>query len=104
MLHSFLDRQQHPGMADAHMCGAKDQEEWRKHRREAKAQALADLRKGQNLAKAVDSGIRKFDTMSATEQLQVADYDDDTLNKRYNETKVEKLPPFRGKKISVTIS
>ena len=104
MLQSILDRQQHPGMADAHRCGAKDQNEWRRHRREEKSKAWVDLREGQNLAKERDSGKRKFDTMSATEQQLLEDYDWDRLKKRYKETKIEKMPPFRGKKLPLLIS
>ena len=104
MLQSILERQQHPGMADAHRCGAKDEKEWRTHRREGKSKAWVDLRQGQNLAKERDSGKRKFDAMSATEQQLVEDYDCDRLNKRYKETKIEKMPPFRGKKLPLLIS
>ena len=104
LLQSILDRQQHPGMADAHKCGAKDQNEWRRHRQEKKSQAWADLREGQDLAKERDSGKRKFYTMSATEQQLVEDYDSDRLNKRYKQTKVKKLPPFHGKKLPFLIS
>ena len=104
MLQSILDRQKHPGMADAHKCGAKNEKEWRTHRREEKSKARVDLRQGQNLAKERDSGKRKFDAMSATEQQLVEDYDCDRLNKRYKETKIEKMPPFRGKKLPLLIS
>ena len=48
LLQSILLRQQHPGMEDAHKWSAKDQEEWRKDRREDKSKAFADLRQGQN--------------------------------------------------------
>ena len=104
MLQSILDRQQHPGMADAHMCGAKDEKEWRTHRREEKSNAWVDLRQGQNLAKERDSGKRKFDTMSATEQQLVEDYDCDRLKKRYKQTQLERLPAFHGKKLPFLIS
>ena len=48
LLQSILLRLQHPGMEDAHKWSAKDQEEWRKDRREDKSKAFADLRQGQN--------------------------------------------------------
>ena len=104
LLQSILHRQQHPGMEDAHKCSAKDQGEWRRDRQEDKSKALADLREGQGLAKKRDSGKRKFDTMSATEQQLVEDYDSNRLSKRYKQTKVERLPPFRGKKLPLLIS
>ena len=104
LLQSILDRQQDPAMADAHKCSAKDQKDWRRHRQEDKSRAWADLREGRNLAKERDSGKRKFYTMSATEQQLVEDYDSDRLNKRYKQTKVEKLPPFHGKKLPFLIS
>jgi len=103
LLQSILQRQQDPGMEHAHMCSAKDQKEWRRNRQEEKARAAADLREGQALAKERDSGKRKFYTMSATEQQLVEDYDADRLNKRYKQTKIEKLPPFKGKKLPFLI-
>ena len=106
MLQSILDRQKHPGMATAHMCSAKNVwcKKWRTNRREEKSKAWVDLRQGQNLAKERDSGKRKFDAMSATEQQLVEDHDCDRLKKRYKETKIEKMPPFRGKKLPMLIS
>ena len=104
LLQSILDRQQDPRMEFAHKCSAKDQQEWRRHRHEEKNRARADLREGEDLAKERDSGKRKFYTMSATEQQLVEDYDCDRLNKRYKETKIEKMPPFRGKKLPLLIS
>ena len=106
MLQSILDRQKHPGMATAHMCSAKNEwcKIWRTNRREEKSKAWVDLRQGQNLAKERDSGKRKFDAMSATEQQLVEDYDCDRLNKRYKETKIRKMPPFRGKTLPLLIS
>ena len=91
-------------MEDARKCGAKDQGEWRRQRQEDKSKALADLRKGQYLANKRDSGKRKFDTMSATEQQLLEDYDSNRLSKRYKQTKIVKLPPFRGKKLPLLIS
>ena len=104
LLQSILHRQQHPGMEDAHKCSAKDQGEWRRDRQEDKSKALADLRKGQYLANKRDSSKRKFDTMSATEQQLLEDYDSNRLSKRYKNTKIVKLPPFRGKKLPLLIS
>ena len=91
-------------MADAHMCAAKDKKEWPTQRRRDKSKAWVHLRQGQRLAKERDSGKRKFDEMSATEQQLVEDYDSDRLKKRYKETKIEKLPPFRGKILPLLIS
>ena len=104
LLQSILDRQQDPRMEFAHKCSDKDQKEWRRHRHAEKSRALADLREGENLAKERDSGKRKFYTMSATEQQLVEDYDSDRLNKRYKQTKINKMPPFRGKKLPLLIS
>ena len=104
LVQSILHRQQHPGMEDAHKWSAKDQGEWRRHRQEDKSKALADLRKGQYLANKRDSSKRKFDTMSATEQQLLEDYDSNRLSKRYKNTKIVKLPPFRGKKLPLLIS
>ena len=104
LLQSILDRQQDPRMEFAHKCSAKDQQEWRRHRHEEKNRARADLREAEELAKERDSGKRKFDTMSATEQQLLEDYDWDRLKKRYKETKIEKMPPFRGKKLPLLIS
>ena len=106
MLQSIVDRQKHPGMATAHMCSAKNEwcKIWRTNRREEKSKAWVDLRQGQNLAKERDSGKRKFDAMSATEQQLVEDHDCDRLKKRYKETKIEKMPLFRGKKLPLLIS
>ena len=104
LLQSILHRQQHPGMEDAHKCSAKDKGQWRRDRQEDKSKELADLREGQDLAKKRDSGKRKFDTMSATEQQLVEDYDSNRLSKRYKQTKIVKLPPFRGKKLPLLIS
>ena len=57
LLHSILHRQKHPGMADAHKCSSKDEKAWRRRRQDEKAQAKADWREGQYLAKERDSGI-----------------------------------------------
>ena len=105
LLQSILDRQQHPGMADARKCGAKDEKEWRKRRQEEKGTAKANWREGKYLANERDIGPGTyFFHMSKAEQQKVEDQDAGRLQKRYKATTIEKLPPFRGKMLPSGIS
>ena len=68
LLHSLLDHESHPDMANARKLASLDQRLWQQERREKKAQAREAIVQGERLVAERDSKKRTFQEMSATEQ------------------------------------
>ena len=68
----------------------------RERRREAWATARQHLRRAKQLAGKRDSGKRKWDDMSQTEQEMLEDFDTGKLKKAADEHQVKRLKPFRS--------
>ena len=96
LLHSILERENHPDMADARKLGTLDQHAWRQQRQEIKRQAKQRMAQGKSLAKVRDDKKRSYFDMSATEQQILEDYDTRKSRKVHDEACVQRLPPFRG--------
>ena len=75
LLQSILDHQNHPSIAIARRLSALDEKMWRKHRRQRKIEAKQLMVQGSHLVEERDSGKRKFEDMSATEQRVLEDYE-----------------------------
>ena len=97
LLHSILDHQSHPDMANARKLAALDQTDWRIHRRERKKEAQQRMVQGSRLVKERDSSKRNFEDMSAAEQQVLEDFDTGRSAQRHAKECEKKLPCFRGK-------
>ena len=97
LLQSILERQNHPDMANARKLAALDQKMWQMHRRQRKWEAKQRVVQGRHLVKARDSGKRKFEDMSATEQQVLEDCYTGKCAKRHAQECGKNLPSFRGK-------
>ena len=62
-----------------------------------KLQAKQEMVQGSSLVKERDSGKRKFNDMSVTEQQVLEDYETDKSAKRFKKECGKRLPLFRGK-------
>ena len=97
LLQSILEHQNHSDMANARKLAALDQNMWRMQRRERKLEAEQQMFQGSRLQEERDSGKRKFEDMSATEQQVLEDFETDKIRKRHAQACAKKLPCFRGK-------
>ena len=68
LLHSLVDHESHPDMANARKLASLDQRLWQQERRENKTQARAAMVQGHRIVAERDSKKRTFQEMSATEQ------------------------------------
>ena len=84
-------------MADARKLAALDQQLWQRQRLKSKSEAQQQMVLAKRLVKQRDSGKRKFEDMSATEQQRLEDLETNKIQKRYEEASGKKLPYFRGK-------
>ena len=94
----LLEGQRQPGMDTQRKLSDLGQKEWRAERRSKKEETRRQLRQGARLAKLRDSGKRKFDNMSATEQQVLEDYDCNRLKRRYEQHRIQKPQHFDTKK------
>jgi len=97
LLQSILERQQHPDMTTARMLSDLDQKQWQRRRRERKLEAKQRMDQGALLVKQRDSGKRKFEDLSATEQQVLEDFETQKSKKQYAQECVKKLPHFQSK-------
>ena len=97
LLQSLLQRQKHPDMEHARRLSALDERKWQLQRRTQKYKAKQRLDEGIRLIKQRDSGKRKFEDMSATEQRIVEDCYTGKAHKEHAKVSGEKLPQFKGK-------
>ena len=102
LLQSILERQQHPDMIEAHKLSALDQKPWQKQRRQRRYEARQRLNQGTFLARARDSGKRKFEHMSATEQQVIQDYETHKIKRQHDEAEAKRMPRFHGKKLKLS--
>ncbi len=99
LLQSILERQQHPDMIEAHKLSALDQKPWQKQRRQRRYEARQRLNQGTCLTRARDSGKRKFEHMSATEQQVLHDFETHKFRRQHEEAGAKRMPWFQGKKL-----
>jgi len=97
LLHSILDHQNHPDMANARKLAALDQTDWRIHRRERKKEAQQRMVQGSCLVKERAASKRKFEDMSDTEQQVLLDFDTGRSAQLHAKESEKNLPCFRGK-------
>ena len=91
LLHSLLERQQHPDVIVArsnavilaNRLSDLDQHEWPKQRRQCKMKAKQRMDHGAFLVEERDPGKRKFDDMSATEQQTLEDFETKKSRRMY---------------------
>ena len=96
LLQSIRERKDEPHMTIARRVSDLDQRQWRQQRRFLKNDAKQEMKHGEFLAKQRDSGKRKFEDMSATEQQILEDFETDKSKRRYEKIRVRKLPYFHG--------
>ena len=96
MLHSITEHEHHPDMDSARQLASLDQGAWRQQRQATTRQAQQRLFQGRRLATARDSKKRTYETMSATEQQILEDYDTLRSRKQLDEICAKRLPPFSG--------
>ena len=99
MLRSICNRNDHPDMAIQRRLSDLDQEQWRQQRRFLKNDAKQEMKHGEFLAKQRDSGKRKFEDMSATEQQTLEEFETNKSKRRHEAMRVRKLPYFHGEMI-----
>ena len=97
LLQSLIKRQNHPDVIMARKLSDLTLGEWQRVRRQCKMEAKQRLYNGAFLAEQRDSGKRKFDDMSATEQQVLEDFETNKSRKEYDSARAPRLPPFRGK-------
>jgi hypothetical protein len=97
LLQSLIQRNTHPAVVLAHRLSDLDQHEWQKQRRQCKIKATQRMDHGAFLVKERDSGKRKFDDMSATEQQTLEDFETQKSRRMYEATRANKPPHFRGR-------
>ena len=100
LLHSLLDHESHPDMANARKLASLDERLWQQERREKQAQAREAMVQGQRLVEERDSKKRTYQEMSATEQQLLEDFETNKSRRRYAEARAARLPSFRGKMLS----
>ena len=83
LLQSTVEHQNHPDMANARKLPALDQKMWQMQRRERKLEAKERMVQGSRLENERDSGKRKFEDMSATEQEVLEDFETGITAKRH---------------------
>ena len=96
MLHSIIERQQHPDMAIARKLSELDLKQWRAKRQQRKWEAKQRVHQGAFLAEQRYSRKRKLADMSATEQQVLKEFDSKRLKEQYDQERVKKLPRFTG--------
>jgi hypothetical protein len=99
LLQSIHDQQQHPDMIEAHKLSALDQKPWQKQRRQRRYEARQRLNQGTCLTRARDSGKRKIEHMSATEQQVLHDFETHKFRRQHEEAGAKRMPWFQGKKL-----
>ena len=97
LLHSLLDHESHPDMANARKLASLDQRLWQQERRKKKAQAREAMVQGQRLVAERDNKKRTFQKMYATEQQLLEDFETNKTRRQYAEARGARLPSFRGK-------
>ena len=97
LLQSILEHQKHPDMANARKLSSLDQKIWQEHRRVRKCEAKQRMVQGTHLKQERESGKRKFEDMSATEQQVLKEFDTGKCAKQHAQECEKKLPVFRGK-------
>ena len=100
LLHSLLDHERHPDMANARKLASLDERLWQQERREKTTQAREAMVQGKRLVEERDSKKRTYQEMSATEQQLLEDFETNKSRKRYAEASAARLPSFRGKMLS----
>ena len=84
LLQSILEHHKHPDMATARKLASLDQNMWQVQRRQRKLEAKQRMVQGTRLMQKRDSGKRKFDDMSATQQQILEDFDTSKSAKRHH--------------------
>ena len=97
LLHSILEHQNHPDMANARKLSSLDEKKWQMQRRERKLEEKKRMDQGKYLADERDSGKRKFEYMSFAEQQNLEDFYTGTIAKRHEQECGKPLPRFCGK-------
>jgi hypothetical protein len=103
LLQSLIERNTHPAVVLAHKLSDLDQHEWQKQRRKCKIKAKQRMDYGAFLVKERDSGKRKFDDMSATEQQTLEDFENLLSRRVYEDTRANKPPLFRGRMLGADL-
>ena len=97
MLHSIVERQQHPDMAIARKLSELDQKQWRAKRQQHKYEAKQRLGYGKFLAEQRDGSCkRKVEDMSVTEQQVLEEFDSKKLKVQHDQECIKKLPRLTG--------
>ena len=104
MLQSILERQQHPNTAIARMLSDPEQKQWQNERRENKAGAKQYMDHGERLVNQIDSGKRKAEHMSATEQQIIQDFQSRKSIKQHEQECVRRPPPLSNKMLRTQAS
>ena len=93
----MIEHRADPRMDDARKFAQLGNTEWREQYRKAKAAARQEIQEGKQLQKQRDDNKRKYDDMSATEQLHLENFETGKSEKRLNQLTMKNLPPFKGK-------
>ena len=101
LLRGIIKRQQHPNMTIARQLSDLDQREWREQRRQQKMEAKRRMERGALLHKQTESGKRKFEDMSATEQQVLEDFRTQKSKDEYEKVCAKKPPHLIGKMMHV---
>ena len=104
MLQSILERQQHPNTAIARRLSDPEQKQWQNERRENKAGAKQYMDHGERLVNQIDSGKRKAEHMSATEQQIIQDFQSRKSIKQHEQACVRRPPPLSNKMLRTQAS
>ena len=97
LLQSMIEHREHPRMDDARKFAHLGQAEWREQRRKAKEAARQEIREGKQLQKQRDDKKRKYDDMTATEQLHLENFETGKSENRLKQLTMKNMPPFKGK-------